>query len=273
MKKFLTISMMALAMAFVSSCNKDGNGTGEEAGEATLVKTWVTDEIPASLVTDIVLDRILPSDIPEEVLADLAALAANAKIRLAVDFKEDKTGGVGVILDKDAVNVLITGIKMSFAEHEKDYPGLEEMYGGILDKVAEKINDYNDGDYIGASYTYVATPADAASGEISLVFKVDDREDGDAEGACKYSGLTASKVILSEVIEFDDVVVPDDEPVVEPGDDEPVMPGEDEPDEPVVLELTSASSANVKVGELHSLMDVYKELFIPDPDEGEEGKE
>lgn len=266
--------MIALAMAFVSSCDKDGNGTGEETGEATLVKTWVTDEIPASVVTDLVLGDIFPSDIPEEVLADVAALAANAKIRLAVDFKEDKTGGVGVILDKTAVNVLITGIKMSFAKHEKDYPGLGEMYGGLLDKLAGIIEKYKDGDYIGASYTYVATPADAASGAISLVFKVDDREDGDAKGSCKYSGLTASKVTLSEVVEESDIVVPDDEPVVEPGDDEPVVgPGDDEPVVPVAIELTSASSANVTVGELHSLMDIYKGMFDPDPDEGEEGKE
>ena len=47
MKKFLTISMMALAVVFASSCEKDNN---EPEASTNYLNTWVTEQIPASQV-------------------------------------------------------------------------------------------------------------------------------------------------------------------------------------------------------------------------------
>ena len=56
MKKFLTISMMALALVFATSCEKDN-----EESLDNYVNTWVTDEIP---LTEIAGDDIT-AEFPE----------------------------------------------------------------------------------------------------------------------------------------------------------------------------------------------------------------
>lgn len=249
MKKFLTVSMMALAVVFASSCNKDENGNDGESGEATLVKSWVSEGLPAAYMLDLILPDM--DGVPEEVLGELDGLLGDAKIRCVFDFREDKTGGVGVLVNKTELNVMIAGLTGVFTKYEGKYEALAE-YKQILEKLAGVVKNYNDGDYIGAAYTYDVTPTDATSGAIDFVLKLDSRKD--KKEACTYSGLAVDKVTLTEVEDEEDVEYP-------ASGDEPVAGGDDDDDEPVVIPLSSASSANVKVGELRSVADIYDEIF------------
>ncbi|MCI7177594.1 MAG: hypothetical protein SOU95_08740 [Candidatus Cryptobacteroides sp.] len=75
MKKFLTISMMALVLVFATSCEKDN-----EESLDNYVNTWVTDEIP---LTEIAGDDITAEfpELPEGMQAVLAQQLANVKLR------------------------------------------------------------------------------------------------------------------------------------------------------------------------------------------------
>lgn len=83
MKKFLTISMMALALVFATSCEKDN-----EESLDNYVNTWVTDEIP---LTEIAGDDITAEfpELPEGIQAVLAQQLANVKLRAVINLAAD----------------------------------------------------------------------------------------------------------------------------------------------------------------------------------------
>ena len=94
MKKFLTISMMALALVFATSCEKDN-----EESLDNYVNTWVTDEIP---LTEIAGDDITAEfpELPEGIQAVLAQQLANVKLRAVINLAADGKAQAGVLVNK-----------------------------------------------------------------------------------------------------------------------------------------------------------------------------
>lgn len=78
MKKFLTISMMALALVFATSCEKDN-----EESLDNYVNTWVTEQIPASEVVGDEFNDLI-AKLPEDAQKMIASQMGNLSFKAAL---------------------------------------------------------------------------------------------------------------------------------------------------------------------------------------------
>ena len=195
MKKFLSISMMALALVFASSCSKDNN---DEPSAAKCVNTWVTDEIALSEIAGEISSE--DSEIPAEVWAVIAPQINNLKVRAAVNLASDGKGQAGVIVDKAQLNLMVTAIQTILAQYgdKIDAEKLAEI-NQIFTLVKPMLDNLKDGDYVGTAFTYTATATDDENGKITVTYKETDKEGNEKEETAEvaYSGLSDNAITLT----------------------------------------------------------------------------
>ena len=218
MKKFLSISMMALALVFASSCNK---GDNEDPSAAKCVNTWVTDEISLSEVAGEISSEDI--EIPAEIWAVIAPQINNMKVRAAVDLSSDGKGQAGVLVDKAQLNLMVTAVQTILAQYgdKIDADKLAEI-NQIFTLVKPMLDNLKDGDYVGTAFTYTATATDNENGKITVTYKDTDEEGNEKDETMEvaYSGLSDDAMTLTVADES----------------------------ETKSISLKSASSANVTVG-------------------------
>lgn len=194
MKKFLSISMMALALVFASSCNKDENG---EPSAEKCVNTWVTDEISLSEVAGEISSEDI--EIPAEIWAVIAPQINNMKVRAAVDLSSDGKGQAGVLVDKAQLNLMVTAVQTILAQYgdKIDADKLAEI-NQIFTLVKPMLDNLKDGDYVGTAFTYTATATDNESGKITVTYKDTDEEGNEKDETTEvaYSGLSDDAITL-----------------------------------------------------------------------------
>lgn len=193
MKKFLSISMMALALVFASSCSKEDN---EEPSAAKCVNTWVTDEVA---VTDILPDDAF-AEIPAELQPVLAAQLNNLKFKAAVELAADGTGKGGVLVEKTKLTLMETAIQTLLTQYaDKIDPEILAQINAGLAAVKPVLDNLKDGDLVGATFTYTATATDAESGKITLTYKDTDEEGNEKDETTDvaYSGLSDNAVTFT----------------------------------------------------------------------------
>lgn len=223
MKKFLTISMMALAVVFASSCNKDENPAEENKN---YVNTWVDVDVAASDV----MGYIDATELPEAVMQFLATQTANLKFTAVANLAEDGTGNAGILVEKSKLNLIVTAVETYLEQHASEIPAetLAKVQA-VMAQVKPVLNGLNDHDYVGAPFTYTAAPTDATSGKFTFTTKVDGK---DESTEVSYSDLSETTMNLTGKIGTEDEVKAADKADVKP----------------YTLHLKSASSAKVEVG-------------------------
>lgn len=180
MKKFLTISMMALAVVLASSCNKDENP--EESNNSKYINTWVAENVEVSKVLEELdgtnIDEIL-GELPGTIKNQIAAKKVNAIVK----FDENGKGSAGVLIDSEMLVML--KMMITYATEQ----GIT-----IPDAAVTLLNSLKANDCIGMTFTYTATPADATKGKFEFAVTVDGKtEKTDAD----YSDLSDNSITLS----------------------------------------------------------------------------
>lgn len=180
MKKFLTVSMLALALVLASSCNKEEN-SGDN--NAKYVGTWVAKDIPlAQIVGELGADGDL-SEIISQLPEDTKATVLAKKFNVVMTLDENGKGTFGLHLDKNT-HQLLYNIYSYFSEQGYQYPPA----------ISELVAKIKDNDYAGMGFTYVAAPTDETKGKFTFTVKIKD----DAETSIvDYSGLTDDAITLS----------------------------------------------------------------------------
>lgn len=194
MKKFLSISMMALALVFASSCNKDENG---EPSAEKCVNTWVTDEVALSEV----VGKIDLGDVklPEEILAALAPQLNNFKARAAVELAADGKGKGGILVEKAQLNLMMSAVQALLTQYGSQLdPEVLAEVNAVLTKVKPMLDNLKDGDLVGATFTYTATATDAENGKITVTYKSTDENGNEKDETTEvaYSGLSDDAITL-----------------------------------------------------------------------------
>ncbi len=180
MKKFLTISMMALAMVLASSCNKDENP--EESNNSKYVNTWVAENVAVSEVLEdldgTTIDEILGS-LPETVKNQIATKKVNAIVK----FDGNGKGNAGVLLDTELLGMMKVLIASLPAQ------GIT-----VPEEVTVLLNSLKANDCIGITFDYTATPADATKGKFEFAVTVDGKtEKTDVD----YTDLSDDSITIS----------------------------------------------------------------------------
>lgn len=197
MKKFLSISMMALALVFASSCSKD-----EEPSAEKCVNTWVTDELALTEIVDV--EDIFGDKVPAELQPVLAAQLNNLKFKVALDFAADGNGKGGVVIEKTKLNLVETAIQALLTQYaDKLKPEELAKLNELLATVKPMLDNLKDGDLVGAQFTYSATPTDSESGRIVATYKDLDEEGNPKDETMEfvYSGLSDNTITLTSVTE------------------------------------------------------------------------
>ena len=193
MKKFLTISMMALAVVFASSCEKDENPAGET--NTNYVNTWVDENIPAAEVLSYADALGFSQQLPAEVKQFLATKPANLKFTAVANLAADETGNVGILVKKSELNILVATIEAYLEDHASEIDQAElAKIQGVMTKLEPVLEGLNDLDYVGMPFTYTVAPADATSGEFTFTAKIG-KEDKSVEAS--YSNLSETTLTIT----------------------------------------------------------------------------
>lgn len=197
MKKFLTISMMALALVFATSCEKDN-----EESLDNYVNTWVTDEIP---LTEIAGDDITAEfpELPEGMQAVLAQQLANVKLRAVINLAADGKAQAGVLVNKAKLNLMVTAMETLLSQYESQLKPEELAQVKAVMEVLKPffVAGLKDNDYVGVPFTYTVAPTDATSGKITLTLK--DEEGKDTVSEIDYRDLSSDSITIESVDEND----------------------------------------------------------------------
>ena len=205
MKKFLTISMMALAVVFASSCEKDENPADET--NTNYVNTWVDENISASQVIGDEFNDILknlPADAQQQIASQLNTLTFKAAFCLS----EGGNGQAGVIVEKTKLNLLSAAVEAMLNQYGSQLPAEAlATIQKVLPALKQFVAGLDDNDLVGTSFTWTVTPADATSGDFAVTVKTIDEDNA---GAVKedtetvhYSELTADSITLTVTDEED----------------------------------------------------------------------
>lgn len=196
MKKFLTISMMALALVFATSCEKDN-----EESLDNYVNTWVTDEIP---LTEIAGDDITAEfpELPEGMQAVLAQQLANVKLRAVINLAADGKAQAGVLVNKTKLNLMVTAMETLLSQYESQLKPEElAQVKAVMEVLKPFVAGLKDNDYVGVPFTYTVAPTDATSGKITLTLK--DEEGKDTVSEIDYRDLSSDSITIESVDEND----------------------------------------------------------------------
>ncbi len=178
MKKFLTVSMMALALVAASSCNKDENP--EEVNNARYINTWVAKDVEVGKVLGDVSDDEIFSKLPDAMKAQLA----DTKLDLIVKLDENGKGNAGVYLNNNTLTLLRTLFSWISKQEGVTIPSeVSQIFAGI------KANDY-----VGAAFAYTAAPTDGTKGKFTVT--VGTGEESETE-EISYSDLSDNAMTLS----------------------------------------------------------------------------
>ena len=230
MKKFLTISMMALALVFATSCEKDENP--EE--NTNYVNTWVTDEIP---LTEIAGDDITAEfpELPEGIQAVLAQQLANVKLRAVINLAADGKAQAGVLVNKTKLNLMVTAMETLLSQYESQLKPEElAQVKAVMEVLKPFVAGLKDNDYVGVPFTYTVAPTDATSGKIALTLK--DEEGKDTVSEIDYRDLSSDSITIESVDENDS-------------------------SKKTTMTLKSASSAKVTVGDFVDIAQALNSLM------------
>lgn len=229
MKKFLTISMMALVLVFATSCEKDN-----EESLDNYVNTWVTDEIP---LTEIAGDDITAEfpELPEGMQAVLAQQLANVKLRAVINLAADGKAQAGVLVNKAKLNLMVTAMETLLSQYESQLKPEElAQVKAVMEVLKPFVDGLKDNDYVGVSFTYTVAPTDATSGKITLTLK--DEEGKETVSEIDYRDLSSDSITIESVDENDS-------------------------SKKTTMTLKSASSAKVTVGDFVDVSSLS--AFIP----------
>lgn len=229
MKKFLTISMMALALVFATSCEKDN-----EESLDNYVNTWVTDEIP---LTEIAGDDITAEfpELPEGIQAVLAQQLANVKLRAVINLAADGKAQAGVLVNKTKLNLMVTAMETLFSQYESQLKPEElAQVKAVMEVLKPFVAGLKDNDYVGVPFTYTVAPTDATSGKITLTLK--DEEGKDTVSEIDYRDLSSDSITIESVDENDS-------------------------SKKTTMTLKSASSAKVTVGDFVDIAQALNSLM------------
>ncbi len=182
MKKFLTISMMALAVVLASSCNK--NEDPEVSDNTKYINTWVAENVAVSdVLADIdgtSIDELLNTlPVSETIKNQIAAM----KVNVIVKFDENGKGNTGLLIDNQIL-LLLNGLITYAAQEGIEIPEAIKTLVGNL-----KVNDY-----IGATFTYTAAPEDATKGKLEFTVVADGKTE---KSEVDYSGLSDDSMTIS----------------------------------------------------------------------------
>lgn len=229
MKKFLTISMMALALVFATSCEKDN-----EESLDNYVNTWVTDEIP---LTEIAGDDITAEfpELPEGMQAVLAQQLANVKLRAVINLAADGKAQAGVLVNKTKLNLMVTAMETLLSQYESQLKPEElAQVKAVMEVLKPFVAGLKDNDYVGVPFTYTVAPTDATSGKITLTLK--DEEGKDTVSEIDYRDLSSDSITIESVDENDS-------------------------SKKITMTLKSASSAKVTVGNFVDIAQALNSLM------------
>lgn len=229
MKKFLTISMMALALVFATSCEKDN-----EESLDNYVNTWVTDEIP---LTEIAGDDITAEfpELPEGMQAVLAQQLANVKLRAVINLAADGKAQAGVLVNKAKLNLMVTAMETLLSQYESQLKPEElAQVKAVMEVLKPFVAGLKDNDYVGVPFTYTVAPTDATSGKITLTLK--DEEGKDTVSEIYYRDLSSDSITIESVDENDS-------------------------SKKTTMTLKSASSAKVTVGDFVDIAQALNSLM------------
>lgn len=229
MKKFLTISMMALALVFATSCEKDN-----EESLDNYVNTWVTDEIP---LTEIAGDDITAEfpELPEGIQAVLAQQLANVKLRAVINLAADGKAQAGVLVNKTKLNLMVTAMETLLSQYESQLKPEElAQVKAVMEILKPFVAGLKDNDYVGVPFTYTVAPTDATSGKITLTLK--DEEGKDTVSEIDYRDLSSDSITIESVDENDS-------------------------SKKTTMTLKSASSAKVTVGDFVDIAQALNSLM------------
>lgn len=188
MKKFLTISMMALALVFATSCEKDN-----EESLDNYVNTWVTEQIPASEVVGDEFNALI-AKLPEDAQKMIASQMGNLSFKAALVLNEDGKAQAGIVVEKAKLNLLATAVETMLDRYSSQIPAeYLQTIQQILPVLKQFVASLEDNDLVGESFTYSATPTDATSGKFVFTFK-----DLDENGKPKDEIINADYSSLSE---------------------------------------------------------------------------
>lgn len=229
MKKFLTISMLALALVFATSCEKDN-----EESLDNYVNTWVTDEIP---LTEIAGDDITAEfpELPEGIQAVLAQQLANVKLRAVINLAADGKAQAGVLVNKTKLNLMVTAMETLLSQYESQLKPEElAQVKAVMEVLKPFVAGLKDNDYVGVSFTYTVAPTDATSGKITLTLK--DEQGKDTVSEIDYRDLSSDSITIESVDENDS-------------------------SKKTTMTLKSASSAKVTVGDFVDIAQALNSLM------------
>lgn len=179
MKKFLTVSMMALAMVLASSCNKDENPE-EEVNNAKYINTWVAKDVEVGKALWDVTDSEIFVNLPDAIKTQLA----DAKCDMIVRLDENGNGNAGVHVDNNMLTLL-----------RAFYSWLSQQGSvTIPSDVSQLLLSVKANDYVGIAFTYEATPTDETKGKFTVTTGVgEDSLTDDVD----YSELSDNAMTLS----------------------------------------------------------------------------
>lgn len=234
MKKYFSIAAAVLAVLSLSSCEKNDDASGDQG--ASVVNTWVSDEMPITSFGSIEIGDYTEG-LPQEAVKALTAALANAKFQVVLDLKADGNGQAGILVDKAKLNLMVQTVKTLLETYGAQIPAekLQEINAAMA-AAQPLLEALKDNDYVGVTYTYTVNPADAASGKIIATVQSvgdDETEDGEKDDnvtEMDYSGLSADAVTVT---------------------------GMDD-GKPVTFNFRSASASGVTVGSFKPITDYIK---------------
>ena len=201
MKKFFTISMMALALVFASSCEKDNN---EPETNTNYVNTWVDENISVAEVLSYADALGYSQNLPAEVKQFLAEQSSNLKFTAVANLAADETGNVGILVEKSKLNLIVTAVETYLKQQASEIPEATlSKIQTVMEKVKPMIASLNDDDYLGIPFTYAVAPADATSGKFTFTAKIG-KEEKTAEAS--YSNLSETALTITGNLETADKV-------------------------------------------------------------------
>ncbi len=179
MKKFLTVSMMALAMVLASSCNKDED-PAKDVNNTKYINTWVAKDVEVGKILGDVSDPETFVKLPDNIKSQLADM----KLDIVVKLDENGKGNAGVHLDNNKLTMLRTIFSWISQQEGVQIPSeVSQIFAGI------KADDY-----VGAPFAYSAAPTDETKGKFTVT--VGTGEESETEDV-NYSDLSDNAMTLS----------------------------------------------------------------------------
>lgn len=195
MKKFLTISMMALAVVFASSCNKDED---EPETNTNYVNTWVDADVAASDV----LSYVDVAELPETVKQFLATQTANLKFTAVASLAADGRGNAGILVEKTKLNLIVTAVETYLNQHASEISEATlAKIQAVMTQLKPVLDSLNDNDYVGTPFTYTVAPTDATSGKFTFTTELKGKEE---TAEVSYSNLSETTMTITGMIGTED---------------------------------------------------------------------